>query len=193
MEGLQGDLNSRVISAWDFLHQGHRTPLTDHVIERAQGDLQIAFETLLDRRERDRRRKQFAACLVVWIVLGCTPWFAFGRVSENLHRSWIAARDYFFPVAFSLEPEPGTHIHRLNDQVALGLHLSRPGDLAVKLVSQIDDAPPTETPVTLDQDGSGDADHGHQFGRGRAPVALPIRRTGNRTDPAWCSRPPRRR
>ncbi len=153
MEGLHGDLNSRVVSAWDFLHHDHPSPLAAQVIERAQADLQFGFESVLDRRERDRRRKQFAAWLVVWIVLGCTPWFAFGRVAENIHRSWLAAQDYFFPVAFSVEPEPGTHIHRLNDQVELGVHFAQRGYSSVKLVSQIDDQPPTETELRADDDG----------------------------------------
>ena len=61
---------------------------------------------------------------------------------DNLHRSWIAARDYFFPVDFTVEPAPGTHIHRLNDQVDLTLHFARQGYKQVTLVSQIDNAPP---------------------------------------------------
>ncbi len=154
MEQLHGNLNSRVVSAWDFLHQKDLTPLTAQVIERAQADLAIGFETLLDRRERNRRRKQFAIWLVVWILLGCTPWFAFGRVRQNIEQSWIAARDYFFPVEFSLQPEPGTHIHRLNDKVKLGLTFARRGYSQVTLVSQVDDQPPVETVIESDETGA---------------------------------------
>jgi hypothetical protein len=153
MESLHGKLNSRVVSAWDFLHWPDRSPLAAVVIERAKSDLQFEYEALLDRSERNRRRKQAAIWLAVWIGLGCTPWFAFGRVRDNIRHSWIAARDYFFPVEFSLQPEPGTHIHRLNDSVELGLHFARRGYQQVKLVSQIDDEPPTETVVAADDDG----------------------------------------
>src|SRR5579871_2854545 len=61
LEHLAGGLNSRVVSAWDFLDRNVRTPLTDAVIARAAGDLAANHEERLDRTERNRQRKRFGA------------------------------------------------------------------------------------------------------------------------------------
>src|SRR5262249_41560187 len=63
LEQLAGNLNSRIISAWDFLASSFTTPLTRAVVARAHADLQHHHEAHLDRSERNRQRKHFLAWL----------------------------------------------------------------------------------------------------------------------------------
>ena len=83
-EELEGDLNSRLVSAVDFLVRPVSTPLTDAVIEKAIQDLERPFEKRLDRSARNRARWQFAGALVVFVLLGLTPWFGFARVGNTV-------------------------------------------------------------------------------------------------------------
>ena len=59
VESLCGGLNSRVVSAWDFLEQSETEPLAQRVVEEARADLEAAIEARLDRRPRDLARRRF--------------------------------------------------------------------------------------------------------------------------------------
>lgn len=153
MERLAGGLNSRLISAWDFLDRNFITPLTAVVIERAYNDLQFPFESRLDRTERRQRVKQFSIWLVVFLLLAISPWFGLMRMLGNLERSWIAARDYLFPVSYAISPAPGTHIHRLGEKVDVQLRFDRRAYDGVKLISHPVDGKPTSIDLAVDEQG----------------------------------------
>jgi hypothetical protein len=134
MEELAVGANSRIVSALDFLEQGIETPLALRVVERAAEDVAARHESLLDRSERHRSARRFSAALGLLLLLGITPWFGFGRVEDNLRRSWEIARDRLFPVEYALEPGPGIHIRRLNEPTAVCLRFLKRGFPAVTLI-----------------------------------------------------------
>jgi hypothetical protein len=156
IEQLAGGLNSRVVSAWDFLDRNVNTPLTGAVIARAAADLQANHEARLDRSERNRQRVRFLVRLAVFVLLGLTPWFAFGRLAANFDRSLAALRDYLFPLQYVMQPGEGRHVHRLGDKVEILLQFQQRGPAVVRLVSRIGE----ETHVVeLDVDAEGKARH----------------------------------
>ena len=59
MEQLAGGLNSRLVSAWDFLSHGPRRRSLRPSSACARGPA-LDFEARLDRSERNRRRQRFA-------------------------------------------------------------------------------------------------------------------------------------
>jgi len=154
MEQLAGKLNSRLISAWDFLANDWKTPLTLAVIEQARNDLNFAFEEKLDQTQRNLRRKQFAVLLALFIAIGLTPWFGFGRVKENFLQTWAAALDYLFPVQYSVTPDFGQHIHRLNERVNVALQFEKEGYSQARLVAQTPDGKSEATELTVDTQGA---------------------------------------
>jgi hypothetical protein len=153
VETLAGNLNSRIVSAWDFLERNVLTPLTRAVIERAGEDLRLDHEARLDRTTRNVQRKHFLAWLVVFVVLGCTPQFGFGRLASNWSRTWLALEQYLFPVQYTLEPGAGTYVHRLGTPVDVALHFRRPPHAQVKMVVQSGEEV-KETNLDLAADGS---------------------------------------
>jgi len=122
-EALAGDLNSRIISAVDFLERSNLTPLTEAVIRQARQDLERPFEKLLDRTARNRLRLRFALLLVVFLLLGATPWFSFARLGNTVARCAAELREALFPTRFELFP--GTQIFRLGTEVEAGLRFTR--------------------------------------------------------------------
>jgi hypothetical protein len=134
MEALVGGLNSRLISAWDFLGNGVQSPLVAAVVRRAAEDLKLDFEARLDRRERDLHRKRFFAALLIFVATGLTPWFGFAVAGESLWRSWLAVRERLYPVAYQLDPSAGTHVFRLGQRVEVGITFSDPPTEGVRLV-----------------------------------------------------------
>lgn len=152
MEELAGGLDSRLISAWDFLGQKLLSPLTTAVIGRAAADLDFAFESRLDRTERDERRRRFAVLLILFIVLGLTPWFSFARVLHNFTDSWFAVRERLFPTLYELEPGPGEHIYRLGDTLDVGIRFVSRGYRAVTLVDAQGEAV-TRRPLAVNATG----------------------------------------
>jgi hypothetical protein len=153
LETLAGNLNSRIVSAWDFLDRSVLTPLTRVVIECAGNDLKLNHEVRLDRTIRNVQRKHFLAWLVVFVMLGCTPWFGFGRLAENWSRTWSALAQYLFPVQYTLEPGAGTYVHRLGTPVDVALRFHRPPHSPVKMIVQSGDEV-TEADVDLAADGT---------------------------------------
>jgi hypothetical protein len=136
LEELAGGLDSRVVSAWDFLASDRLDPLTQAVIRRARQDLEADHEARLDRRDRNRRRRWFLAVLVVLVAVGLTPWFGFGAVAANLQRHWTSLREYLFPVAYQLVPGPGAHHYLVGTPVEVGLFLPEPVHAQVRLIRQ---------------------------------------------------------
>ncbi|MDA0839942.1 MAG: hypothetical protein O3B01_10285 [Planctomycetota bacterium] len=134
MERLAGGLNSRIISALDFLHSNWQTTLTEAVVERAGSDLQQRFEDNIDLTERNQRRKHFASWLVVFIAIGCTPWFGFGRLAANFSNSWNAVYEFMFPVEYEVMPGYGRHVRLLGKEFKVGLQFKRRGFAQVSLV-----------------------------------------------------------
>jgi hypothetical protein len=152
MEELAGGLNSRLISAWDFLKSDSPTPLAREVIQRAGQDLDFAYEAQLDRQERNRRRWKFAAALVAFVVLGLTPMFAFSRVVQNFQLAWADVYDLLYPVHYRLSPDAGQHVYRLGEKVNVRLQLNRSVPQAIVLVSQRGEEEPERIPLKLDED-----------------------------------------
>lgn len=152
LEALAGNLNSRIVSAWDFLARNVGTPLTRAVITRAADDLQLEHETRLDRSTRNWQAQHFYAWLTVLVILGCTPWFSFLRLAENGRHTWFALGQYLFPVHYVLEPAPGTHVHRVGTPVEVKLQFQRQGYPQVTLISQSGEET-GRTDLTVDADG----------------------------------------
>jgi len=151
LERLAGNLNSRVVSAWDFLEQDLQTPLTRYVIEQARRDLQQEHERRLERRERDRHLRQFLIWLTVFVAVGLTPWFGFGQAAGNLHNAWLSLQDWLFPVGYTLAPGPGTHIQRLRQPVPVSVQLQRSVYSEVTLRTQVNGQEQARTlPVAAD-------------------------------------------
>jgi hypothetical protein len=156
IERLAGGLNSRVVSAWDFLDRNVHTPLTRAVIARAAADLQANHEARLDLTERNRQRMRFLVRLAVFVLLGLTPWFAFGRFAANFDRSLAALRDYLFPLQYVVRSGEGRHVFRLGDKVDVQLQFQQRGPAVVRLVSHVGEETHT---VDLDVDVEGTARH----------------------------------
>ncbi len=151
LEELAGNLNSRVVSAWDFAQEERPLPLHQVVIGRAMKDLEEQHERRLDRRERDRRRLRFAATLAVFLAIGLTPWFSFGRVAGNFGRSWRGLQDMLFPVELSMEVLPRANAYRLGARVEVLLKVNRPVNGAARLLQKIGDETKT-IPLALADD-----------------------------------------
>ena len=127
MEDLAGGLNSRLISALDFAGVEAPSSLMQVVIDRAQEDLKADFERRLDRKPRNLFRKRFAGLLVVFIVLGLTPWFGFGQLYANFNASFFAVSEYLFPVVYEVSPPLGKHIFKLGKQVNVSITFAKTG------------------------------------------------------------------
>jgi|GEM_PF-762430 len=155
MEALAGNLNSRVISALDFLDRHMHTRLTDAVIERAAGDLErVPFETLLDRTVRNRSRLRFAVILAVTLALGFSPWFGFSKLGERGLLGWAALREWLVPTEWELLPGPGRHIVLLGDEVTTGVQFTRNPFDRISMVTT-DGGDGEEQRTTLSTDASG--------------------------------------
>jgi hypothetical protein len=152
MELLAGNLQSRVVSAWDFLERDLKTPLTQHVIEQAHQDLQQEHERRLERRERNQRLQLFLLSLTAFVALGLTPWFSFAQAAGTLHHSWLSLQDWLFPVGYTLAPGPGTHIQRLRQPVPVSIRLQRSVYSEVGLLTESNGQEQTE-PIAVGPDG----------------------------------------
>jgi hypothetical protein len=122
-EELEGDLNSRLVSAVDFLVRPVSTPLTDAVIEKAIQDLERPFEKRLDRSARNRARWQFAGALVVFVLLGLTPWFGFARVGNTVQLCVANLREFLLPTRFDVFP--GSKVFLIGAKAEVGLQFTR--------------------------------------------------------------------
>jgi len=126
MENLAGGLNSRLISAFDFAKHERPSPLMQVVIDQAQDDLKLDLESRLDRTLHNRYRKHFAGLLVIFLVLGLTPWFGFGKLARNFGWSFFGVTEYFFPLVYTIEPEAGKrHVHKLGEEVDVSIKFSQ--------------------------------------------------------------------
>ena len=134
MEDLAGGLQSRLVSAWDFLIREMDTPLTRAVIRMARDDLRLDLESRVDRRERNRRLKHLLGAGTLFLAVGLTPWFGFSAARNSLLRSWLAVEDYFFPIEYSMDPGAGVHVYRLGERVELGIQFPRAHYETVRLV-----------------------------------------------------------
>ena len=96
------------------------------MIDQAQDDLKMDFESRVDRSLHRRYRKHFASLLVIFLVLGFTPWFGFGRLAGNFGWSFFAVTEYFFPLVYTIEPEAGKkHVHKLGEEVDVSIKFSQ--------------------------------------------------------------------
>ena len=126
MEALAVDLNSRLISALDFLASGNDTPLTAFVIEAAGRDLEaVPFEDRLDRVPWKRSRFNFLGALALTLLLGATPWFGFGRLWARAGEAWGAVREIVFRTEWQITPAPGRHIRQIGETVEVTLRFTR--------------------------------------------------------------------
>jgi hypothetical protein len=125
VESLCGGLNSRVVSAWDFLEQESTEPLAAAVVTRARADLEAGVENRLDRRPRDQSRRRFLLAAVALVGIACTPWFGPHRMLATVARSWHETWELLFPVQYAFEPGPGRHVRRLGESIDLTLTFPR--------------------------------------------------------------------
>ncbi|MBM4149705.1 MAG: hypothetical protein FJ224_11805 [Lentisphaerae bacterium] len=123
MEELADDLNSRIVSAVDFLERSESTPLIEVVVNRAREDLERPFERLLDRAKRNRLRLRFALLLVLFLALGSSPWFSFARLGRTVALSATDLRESLFPTRYELFPGPGVHL--IGTPIEAGLRFTR--------------------------------------------------------------------
>ncbi|OPZ27640.1 MAG: hypothetical protein BWZ02_01570 [Lentisphaerae bacterium ADurb.BinA184] len=127
IEGLAGNLNSRLVSALDFLGHPDPSPLMQVVVTQAEADCEADFEARLDRSGRDRFRRRFLLLAVLLLVAAANPWFGLKAVVANLRDSYFVARDALFPVVYRLEPGPGRHIFRTGKEVEVAIAFARRG------------------------------------------------------------------
>lgn len=153
-EALAGDLNSRLISAVDFMGWPHPTPLTESVVQHARRDLERPFEKLLDRTVRNRLRLRFALLLVVFVLLGSTPWFSFARTGHTLALCASNIRELLLPTRFEIFP--GTKIFRIGAKAEAGLRFTRFRYPQVTMLTEVADREGVERTV-LNVDASGRA------------------------------------
>ena len=136
LEAVAGGLDSRLVAALDFLARGRDTELARAVIARAEQDLAQPCEARLDVRPRNRARAWCLAGLVLFVALGCTPWFGFARVAANGRACVVGLREYLFPTRWELTPAPGQHIRRLGEEQEVVLRFTQHGHPAATLVWQ---------------------------------------------------------
>jgi hypothetical protein len=128
MEDLAGDLNSRLISAVDFLKRpAPVAPLVAALIERACQDLDRPFEHLIERSARNRLRVRFMLLLVLFLLLGSglISGFGFARMGRTVTLSAVELREILFPTRYELFP--GTTICRIGTPIEVGLRFTRFG------------------------------------------------------------------
>ena len=158
MEELVGGLNSRLISALDFLELRRKSPLTKVVIEAAGRDLeQVPFEAKLDRAGRRDARRRFLGMLLLTALLGLTPWFGFGRLAARAGAAWFEVYERLFPTEWELVPGAGRYVHLLGDTVEVTLRFTRHGFDEVVAVRDDPNKPAageTRTPLAVAPDGT---------------------------------------
>jgi hypothetical protein len=176
METLVGGLNSRLISALDFLERPQPSELTGAVIEQAGDDLRAGFEKLIDRRELRRQRVRGLLALAACAAIGCTPWFGFGRMAATWDDAWFAVREALFPIRYTLTPPPGKPvIAKIGTAVPVSIRFSRPGYKRVTLTDELTGADPSRTTLEVDTaltagttlDSRSECEHRLQFDFGR--------------------------
>jgi len=151
MEAVAGGLNSRLISALDFLRQTQQTELTRAVIEDAGKDLKVHFEKLLDRRLLWLELKRCAVAMALFIGLGFTPWFHFARVAANWQASWFAVHEALFPTQYTLTPQAGKPaIKKIGEEIPVSIRFSRKGYQSVTLTDQVSDNDVERTNLSVD-------------------------------------------
>ena len=154
LEALAGDLNSRVVSALDFIEWESPSLLTRIVVAKSLKDIERDIEERIDRRERDSRQRRFLGVLAIFLLLGLSPWFSFARFGANLKATVFAVQEYFFPVVYELLPGEGKHVFLLGKKVEVGLKFEGRAYERVTLVSRTgEDVERVELPV----DASGKA------------------------------------
>ena len=137
METLAGGLNSRLISALDFLGWERQSELTRSVIERAGEDLNAHFEKLLDRRPLWRNLKRCTAALALFLALGFTPWFGFGRLAATWQESWFSVHEVLFPTRYTLTPPAGQPvIRKIREALPVSIQFTRKGYSRVELLDE---------------------------------------------------------
>jgi hypothetical protein len=151
MEALVGNLNSRLISALDFLENGNDTPLTAFVIEAAGRDLEaVPFEDRLDRASWQRSRRYFLGALALVLLLGSTPWFGFRQLWARAGEAWGAAREIVFRAEWQITPAPGRHIRRIGETSEVILQFTRnPPERVTAVQDEPDKRAAGETRATL--------------------------------------------
>jgi len=144
MEDLVGGLNSRLISALDFLERQHDSPLTAAVIDAAGRDLDgVPFESRLDHARHRRVRMRFLGVLTMMLLLGATPWFGFNRLAARASAAWYDVYERLFPTEWEVLPGAGRHVHLLGETVEVVLRFTRNGFDEVVAIQ--DDPEKTET------------------------------------------------
>ncbi len=133
-EALEGDLNSRLVSALDFLQRGLDTPLTQVVVGRATDDLARAAEARLDRAPRNRWRRRFGVVLVPLVLAAANPWCGLSRSIPTVRDAWLAVFDVLFPVRYERLPAGARTVARIGEPVEVGLRFLARAPRVVELV-----------------------------------------------------------
>jgi len=134
MESLAGTLNSRLISALDFSTKSAPSSLQKLVIHQASQDLDLDFESMLNRETLRRWAKRTGGLALVCVLLA----IPLGRpMMENLRSAWYDAYNTLFPVTYTLTPDPAvTHILNLSETIDLGITFNRDSVKETTLILQ---------------------------------------------------------
>lgn len=149
LEALAGDLNSRVISAVDFLEKPEPTPLMMAVVETARKDLERPFEEKLDRTTRNRVGLRFAVLLVAFLAVGLTDRFGFVRLGRTVWLSAMSVREILLPTQFEVFPG-GQHVYRVGTKVETGIRFTRFGYPEVTMLTTVGDEKETRKVLPVD-------------------------------------------
>ncbi len=147
MEALMGNLNSRIISALDFIKKEEPSSLELIVISQAEKDLELEFENRLSRTEFKKRLKMAS---VMALICAVSIFFLAGLMVDNIKKSWNDAYNILYPVTYVLTPEASKdHIHGLNEQVDITIEFNRDSIKEVTLLLQTGEDKPEKIKINV--------------------------------------------
>lgn len=152
MESLAGGLDSRLVSALDFSERERPTPLMQVVIDRACKDVELDIEGRLDRSRVRELRRRFVCLFILFVALGLTPWFGFGRLVRNLRSSVFAVRERLFPVVYEVVPPCGRHVYQVGKDVSVAIKFRTRYYDEVSLIERVGDETRRHT-LRVDESG----------------------------------------
>lgn len=152
-EALAGDLNSRLISALDFLGYERLSLLHRGVIHKALEDAQRVPERRFDRTARNLWRRRFAGLLVVLVLVGVNPWFGITAAVSSVRAAWSGVFDILYPVRYAWTPDEAVTVVEIGATVPIRLHFERRAFREAVFMAQRGEQV-ARTPLTPDATGA---------------------------------------
>jgi len=147
MEALMGNLNSRIISALDFIKEKEPSSLKLIVISQAEKDMELEFENKLSRIEFKKRLKMASGMALICAI---SLFFLAGPMTNNIKKSWNDAYNILYPVTYVLTPDASkTHIHSLNEEVNITIEFNRDSMKEVTLLLQAGEDKPEKININV--------------------------------------------